>query len=369
MTNGGVDDPNGRMEYDFMRFRNPATNAIPAHILANELAFAATLPKYGDYARSSTGWQQRGPGNVGGRTRALALDVTNENIILAGQVTGGMWRSTDGGAHFNPTTKPQDMHSVSCIAQDKRPGKTNIWYYGTGEEYAIVNAAGFSSGYSGDGIFKSTDGGLNWSKLSSTSSNTPTTLLAKRDFDFVWRIVVDPTNTAQDVVYAAVVNGIWRSTDGGNSWTAVLGLDTTQSGISTYTDIAITSTGVLYAAISSETPSKGIYRSTDGINWVRITPLLPGGYERINICIAPSDESQVYFLVRTPSFGTNGHNLWHYQYVSGDGSGAGGVWSNRTTFIPHDHCIPYFGIDFKFLIFSILLFRIFYVIFFKCHSI
>ena len=345
--NGGFEDEEGVDAYEAMRLRNPQTGFVPQDIRKKEMAFAATLPTYNQSSRSIQ-WQNRGPYNLGGRTRALALDVSNENIILAGQVSGGMWRSTDGGDHFTQCTQPGQLHSCNCVAQDKRTGHTNVWYYGTGEHYALVSAAGFSSQFSGDGIFKSTDGGINWAQLSSTTSNSPTTLYQKRDFDFVWDMVTDETNASQDEVYAAVVNGIWRSINGGTSWTPVLGLDTSVAAISEYSDIAITPTGVLYAAISSETPSKGIWRSEDGITWTKITPAaFPANYARIEIGIAPSDETQVYFIAQTPGSGTTGHNLWKYKYNSGDGTGAGGTWSNRTANIPDDHCTGYYNFDFR----------------------
>lgn len=344
--NGGFDDEDGADAYAFMRLRNPATGLIPQDIRKKELAFAATLPK--NNAQRSLQWQNRGPINLGGRTRALALDVTDENIVLAGQVSGGMWRSTDAGAHFTKCTQPQQIHSTTCVVQDKRAGHTNTWYYGTGEHYGIVNAAGFSSQFSGDGIFKSTNGGVSWVQLPSTTSSSPATLYQRRDFDFVWDMVTDASNTQQEEVYAAVVNGIWRSADGGASWLPVLGLDTATAAISAYSDIAITSTGVLYATISSETPSKGIWRSEDGISWKNITPTgFPTSYARIEIGIAPSDETQVYFVAQTPGNGATGHNLWKYNYLSGDGSGNGGRWSNRTANIPNDHCTGYYNFDFR----------------------
>jgi hypothetical protein len=344
--NGGFDDPDGADQYNFNRLKDPKLGFIPLNIRKNELAFAATLPQR--LESRSIPWQNRGPYNLGGRTRALALDVTNESNILAGQVSGGMWQSSNGGAGFTRCTQPAQLHSTTCVVQDKRPGKTNVWYYGTGEHYGIVNAAGFSSQFSGDGIFKSTDGGMNWSQLASTTSATPTTMYQRRDFDFVWDMVTDASNLSQDEVYAAVVNGIWRSVDGGTSWSPVLGLDTAVAAISEYADVAITSTGVLYATVSSETPSKGIWRSEDGIAWTKITPTgFPASYRRIEIGIAPSDETQVYFIAETPAVGATGHSLWKYNYVSGDGTAAGGKWSNRTVNIPDDHCTGYFNIDFR----------------------
>ncbi len=344
--NGGEDDPNERMTYDFYRLRNPNTGLVPIDIRKKELAFAATLPHRNE--SRSIQWQNRGPYNLGGRTRALSLDVTNENIILAGQVSGGMWRSTDGGASFTKCTQPGQLHSTTCVVQDKRAGKTNVWYYGTGEHYGIVNAAGFTSRFSGDGIFKSTDAGVTWTQLPSTVSNSPTTLYQMRDFDFVWEMATDASNLVEDEVYAAVANGVWRSINGGTSWTPVLGLDTSITQISEYSDIVITSAGVLYAAISSETPGRGIWRSDDGITWTNITPTgFAASYRRIEIGIAPSDDTQVYFIAETPGTGNTGHSLWKYKYVSGDGSGAGGKWVNRTANIPDEHCTGYFNFDFR----------------------
>ncbi|MCH8286041.1 hypothetical protein IIB79_05865, partial [candidate division KSB1 bacterium] len=163
---GTADDPDARARYEWMRTRNPRTNEIPPNIRARELAYASTLPtkeNYIEVLRKSGSsenvqildWVPRGPFNVGGRTRALAIDVTNENIILAGGVSGGMWRSTNGGETWTKTTSPDQLHSVSSIVQDTHPGKTNIWYVGTGELRGN-SARGRGAPYRGDGVFKST---------------------------------------------------------------------------------------------------------------------------------------------------------------------------------------------------------------------
>ena len=345
MGNGTPDDPNARSEYEQMRHADPATGEIPANIRARELQFASRLPVK-DQAKSLN-WDRRGPFNKGGRTRAMALDVLDENIILAGGVTGGVWRSTDGGQNWVITTAPDQIHSVTTIAQDTRPGMENVWYYGTGESYGIVSGTSFTSRFSGDGIFKSTDSGQSWVKLASTESGTPETFLEIGDFDFVWNIVLDHTDLNNDVVLAAVYDGIFRSTDGGTTWNSVLGVNVGAGQASTYVALEQTTSGVFYATLSNGGQDEGMYRSTDGINWVDIMPAgYPSSHSRQAIAINPSNEDEVYFLSLSPGNGATGHNLWKYTYLSGDGSGTGGQWENRTSNLPNTDCLGYFTFNF-----------------------
>ncbi|MBN2414821.1 T9SS type A sorting domain-containing protein [bacterium] len=336
---GLEEDPRGRIRFEYLRTRNPHTGEIPKDIKALETAFAKTLPDKEALIRSGRlakaqllTWNAVGPYNVGGRTRALGIDINN-NYILAGGVSGGMYRSTDGGATWTNTTNPGALHSSTCICQDTRSGKTATWYYGTGE-YTGNSASGGGAYYSGDGIFKSTDQGLTWTLLNSTSSSTPHSF--DSFFDYIWRVVVDQSNASQDEVYAATYGTIQKSTNGGFSWTPVL---SSSSPYSNFTDVAITSNGVLYATLNSYGSSRGIWRSTDGTNWTNITPTAsgwPAEYRRVVLAIAPSNEDIVYFLATTPGYGKNGHSFWKYTYVSGDGSGAGGSWQNRSINLPAD---------------------------------
>ena len=347
---GTVEDPQARYQYEFKRLRNPYTGKIPENIRQKELVFSATIPTaqtiaLNNFGRNARGmaqeWDSRGPYNVGGRTRALAIDVANENIILAGGVSGGMWRSTNGGTSWVKTTDPALLQSVTTVTQDVRAGKTNTWYYGTGElegnSVTIDDAP-----YRGNGLFKSTNNGTSWSVLPATITADPTSF--NNVFQWVWRVKTNPNNAAQDEVLAATIGGIQRSVNGGNTWTNVLGTSTAAqiNQHTRYTDIAISSSGVMYATLSQATNSgtgsasvRGIYRSTDGVNWANITPTgWPSVYRRIVLDISPANENIVYFLADTPGSGRFNTSLWKYTYVSGNGSGAGGTWENRSTNVP-----------------------------------
>ena len=321
------DNPTGRAEFELMRRADPETGQIPDGIRVRELEFVSTIPSRQmlfeeELKRGATTlsgpilWRERGPDNQGGRTRALGIDMSNEAIILAGGVSGGMWRSEDGGDSWTQVTAIGEIHSVTCLTQDPRPGSQYIWYYGTGEQSGSTNLPG-------DGIFKSTDGGRSWQRLESTIRNTP----QSRDqmFDYVHRIVVDPSNLNQDEVYAACYGGVARSTDGGESWEPVLG---DLANAATFCDIDITSDGLLYATLSEDgRRTKGVWRSTDGINWTDITPPnFPSEYWKISVGIAPSNENKVYFFGHTPNSGKNDHSLWMYEHQPNGQS----VWKDRS---------------------------------------
>lgn len=331
-----------RLDWEWMRLADPATGRIPHHIREKELAFAATLPNDGallNRGATPLNWATRGPWNLGGRTRALGIDVNNENILLAGSASGGMWRSDDGGTSWIPTTSWSIQQSVTCLAQDTRPGKTNTWYYGSGEASG-ASASGGGAYYLGNGIYKSIDNGLTWTSLTSTATNTPQSF--ESFWDAIWNVAVNPADTVNDVLYAATLGTIYKSMNGGTTWTAVKGGNLAD--YSYYTDVQVTSKGVVYATLSSDGPNKGIYRSEDGVTFTNITPVnFPDTFDRIVIGISPADEDQVWFLANTPGSGLGIANwqgeveynsLYKYNYVSGDGSGSGGVWSDRSLNLP-----------------------------------
>lgn len=339
MTEGNDADPGSRYAWELERLKDPSTGQIPPNIHRLEKEFASTLPVHQNKAFS---WENRGPVNVGGRTRALAMDVLDENIWLAGGVSGGIWRSQDAGQTWAKVTNDLDLHSVTSIVQDTRPGHENTWYAGTGEHYAIVSHVTFEARFSGDGVLKSTDNGLTWSPLTSTQSNTPNTYLVNGDMDFVWRVVTDPTDMVNDVVLAAVYNGVYRSEDGGATWSQVLGF--TQGSFSApasdYLDLIVTPSGVFYATLSSDGPDKGIYRSDDGgVTWTDIKPSgFPGSWGRMTMAYNPLDDDVIWMFGAASSGFANSHGVFRYQYLSGDGSGTGGSWSDRSAQLPDNSC-------------------------------
>lgn len=334
------DGPALREAWERAMLADPATGRIPEGIQFKERWWAAksllinTLPD-----RGGPTWQSRGPWNYGGRTRALTMDVNNENRLLAGGVSGGVWLSENGGQSWQRRTPLTAHPGCVSIAQDVRPGKTNTWYYLSGE-ISGTSASGGSAFYVGDGLFKSMDNGLSWESVASTAGGNPQAF--NSFFQTGWRVVTDPVNTAQDVVYMATMGTIYRSVDGGSAWTAVLGGNT--NAYSVYTDVAISPKGVLYATFSSDGPQKGIWRSTDGIKWTNITPAnFAATYNRIAIGIHPNNENEVYFLGSTPGSGHyvyyistgDWSSLWKYTYTSGDGAGAGGIWDDRSLNLPN----------------------------------
>lgn len=327
---GDEDNPQARLEWEFKKLRDPKTNKIPDNIREKELQFAAGLPKRDGDDPNALVWSERGPNNVGGRTRALLGDINDTNIVVAGGVSGGIWRSTNSGINWVKRTTNAQLHNATCVVQDKRPGNTVKWYMGTGERDG--NTAGqFGSGsaFAGDGLFKSVDNGLTWALIPATSGNPAHGFFS--NWQYVWNVTADPSNATEDEVYAAAVGCIFRTSNGGTNWTPVLGNAIT---LSTFTDVQCGNAGVVYASGSFVTsgPMNGIFRSPDGITWTNILPgSFPATWGRIVIGIAPSNENIVYFAVHEVPNGepnsVNKHQLWKYQYVSGDGSGAGGIWT------------------------------------------
>jgi len=326
-SEGTKEDPFARARYNWDRLRNPITNEIPRNIGIKEIAFVNKLAKQTSKTHHSITdeWVSRGPYNIGGRTKALALDILDENVILAGCVSSGMWKSTDGGSSWTKTTAPDQLHSVSCISQNKASGKEHIWYYGTGEPLwggsaSYPNRA--DAFYRGDGIFKSVDNGNTWSQLESTISGTAD---ETDPFDFIWNI----ETFGDSGVYAATSSGLYKSTDDGESWDHVLDFGENYPS----TEIAITGQGACYATIGGDGPDNGIYYCVDGETWVNISPPdWPNTTARTVIGITPSNENIVYFFTESA---TGTQHLRKYE----DGTG----WTDLTGGLPENAEMTTYG--------------------------
>ncbi len=254
-------------------------------------------------------WQWLGPGNVGGRTRAIVIHPTTASTMYAGGVAGGVWKSTNAGATWQPLADLIANIAVSTLAMT--PGQPEVVYAGTGEGFGNVDAV------RGAGIFKTTDGGSAWMQLGATATS---------DFYYVAKIVVSPNAPMR--LYAATSTGIHRSTDGGTTWTKVLSQTTNG-----FTDMVIRTdsvSDVVFASEGNRTAAR-VYRNTDAGGGGTWDLVLADGTSmgRTSLAIAPSDQSVIYALSANNATGNFQGGLYRvYRSTSGGGVGA---WSARWT--------------------------------------
>jgi photosystem II stability/assembly factor-like uncharacterized protein len=255
----------------------------------------------------------------GGRTHAAAGVPSQPNIFYMAPVNGGVWKSDDYGRTWNPIFEHESTQSIGAITV--APSDPNIVYVGSGEGLHRPDLS------VGNGIYKSTDAGKTW------------THLGLNDAQQIPALTVDPRDPNR--VFAAVLGhpygpsaerGIYRSTDGGQTWKKVISKDenTGGSGI----EIDHSNPDVVYASLWDvrEGPWEdnnefngaggGLFKSTDnGITWHPLTSGLPKDLSQINVAIAPSDSRRLYATIATAS-GKLG------VYRSDD---AGENWSQITT--------------------------------------
>ena len=322
---------------------DPATGKIPIGASLSEIRFLQQLQMDNQaLSKNNRGvtWNSRGPWNVGGRTRTMAIDLYDENHLLSGGVSGGIWQSMDAGATWQKVSDPNSHPGLVSIVQDPGVGKGNIWYALSGE-LTGTSASGGSAFYLGDGAFKSTDNGNTWAPIVSTATGTPSSFT--NDFQGGWRIACAAKDTGNSYLYMALYGSIVLSKDTGKTWISVIN----NGNNSYYTDVAVTSSGVVYATLSDGGgTAQGFYRSGDGVNFTKITPPFLNTYERTVIGINPNNENEVYFLSELSSDTSGGVatsdysgkaayvSLCKYNYINGDGSGAGGEWTNLSMNLP-----------------------------------
>ena len=158
---------------------------------------------------TSGGWTFLGPGNIGGRTGALLIDPNDTNTMYAAAVSGGVWKTTTGGAAWTAAGDAMANLAVNSLAFD--PANTRVIYAGTGEGYFREVIRGTALPIRGNGIFVTSDAGATWQPLPSTNNS---------DFDYVNDLAVSKPDPHR--LYAATRNGLWRSSDPGVPWGSVL---------------------------------------------------------------------------------------------------------------------------------------------------
>ncbi len=239
-------------------------------------------------------WRQIGPDNFGGRTRAIMFDnqdQTSKTLFAAG-VSGGIWKSQDVGISWQKINSKNDNLYVTCMKQ----GADGTIYAGTGESFAAetlsgLEEIGFTGGFMGQGIFKSTDGD-NFTLIGSTE---PQFNDDESDWAFVNELAVD-LNSGR--LYAATNTGLKYSNDGGDSWAVAKDTSGTEL-IMNSMDVQVASDGAVVACVDNFcyiSPSGAVdafvTRSTgDSVS------LPASGVTRIEFAFAPSDPNVLYASV------------------------------------------------------------------------
>lgn len=267
-----------RLAQEIRMTQDPALGYVPSDRLLAAKAYKDELMRSNIAPISGVSWDEQGPNNVGGRTRAIMVDPNDGtgNTVWAGSVGGGLWKTTNITASSPNWAPVNDLFgnlAVTSIAYD--PSNTQVMYFATGEGYFNLDAI------QGFGVWKSTDGGATWSQLAAT---------ANANFVYCQKIVVNGTG----VVLVATSTGLRRSADGGTTWTKVLG---TGLGITGATsnfayDAEIAANGDIFASISGS-----IHRSSNAGVTFGAAQTLPIAATRIELACAPNDSNYVFALV------------------------------------------------------------------------
>ena len=303
-----------------------AVAEMPVYVRAGATGTGtSTTPLTVDPTTSLTGtldgaWQALGPGNIGGRSRAFLIHRTQNNLMWTAGVAGGIWKSTDSGASWQPKGDLLVNIAVNSLIQD--PIQDNVLYAGTGEGFFN------SDSVRGQGIFKSIDYGETWTQLASTNNS---------DFFYVQKLAATRHKKKQRI-YAATRTGVFRSTDAGSTWAKVL--DTTA--VRGCMDLAVqyhqevaSGEAQNYVFASCGTIAQGtVWRALDveiGQTWQPVLSAVNMG--RTSLAVAPSNPSVIYALASFVSLtapNPQDHGLLAVYRSTEDG--ALGTWQTRVDY-------------------------------------
>jgi len=265
-----------RWEY-FMKFRkddknkfNPSTNRVSDY---QEIQRQIDNNKSIGYAGR---WKQLGPmgpanGTGSGRTNTIDFHPTNNNIIIVGAPSGGIWRSTDGGNSWSTNT--DDLASIGISDIKFAPSNGNIVYVATGDRDGADTYT--------HGILKSTDAGKHW-----TATSWVYNYQNKKQ---TYKILINPND--EDIVYASTSNGLYKTSDGGANWNRIK--------LGTYKDIAFKpdDANTLYIATS-----KYIYKTTNaGSSFTKLSFAPSSSTNRLEIATTAADPDYLYVLASKSS--------------------------------------------------------------------
>ncbi|MFO7732532.1 MAG: glycosyl hydrolase [Candidatus Aminicenantes bacterium] len=271
--------------------------AIPAVLSGQARAKAAPAKDADPYAGLSLGafkLRSIGPALTSGRISDFAVRPGKRHEFFVASASGGVWKTVNAGTTFTPVFDAQGSYSVGCVTLD--PNDPNVVWVGTGE-----NNNQRSVGY-GDGVYKSDDGGATWKNVGLKAS------------EHIGTIAIDPRDS--NVVYVAAYGPLWspggdrgvyKTTDGGKTWTAVLTVDENTG----FNEVRLDprNPDVLYAAAHqrrrhvftqiSGGPGSAVYKTTDaGITWEKIVRGLPSGdLGRIGLALSPVTPNLLYAIV------------------------------------------------------------------------
>ncbi len=242
-----------------------------------------------------------GPAVVGGRVIAFAVDPNDRAKFFIAVASGGVWKTVNGGTTWTPVFDNYGSYSIGAVALDQKD--TSIVWVGTGERNSQR-----SVGY-GDGVYKSEDGGRSFRKVGLDKS------------EHVGRIAIDPRDSK--TVYVAAAGPLWsaggdrglyKTTDGGKTWKAVLSISENTGVVDVVVDPS--NPDIVYAAswqrrrhfytLINGGPESAIHKSTDGgATWTKLRGGLPAGdLGRIGLSISPADNNVVYATVEAAAQGS-----------------------------------------------------------------